>query len=69
MRKDELTLINYYCDNKNNILSQIDTNENKSIFNINTISDTISDLKINIDQNSFDNMLICCPEKFIWYEL
>ena len=54
MRKDELTLINYYCDNKNNILSQIDTNENKSIFNINTISD----LKINIDKNSFDNMLM-----------
>ena len=25
MRKDELTLINYYCDNKNNILSQINT--------------------------------------------
>jgi len=54
MRKDELTLINYYCDNKNNILSQIETNENKAIFNINTISD----LKINIDKNSFDNMLI-----------
>ena len=52
MRKDELTLINYYCDNKNNILSQIDSNEN--IFNINTISD----LKINIDKSSFDNMLI-----------
>ena len=54
MRKDELTLINYYCDNKNNILSQIDSNENKNIFNINTISD----LKINIDKSSFDNMLI-----------
>ena len=54
MRKDELTLINYYCDNKNNILSQIESNESKAIFNINTISD----LKINIDKNSFDNMLI-----------
>ena len=54
MRKDELTLINYYCDNKNNILSQIEMNENKGIFNINAISD----LKINIDKNSFDNMLI-----------
>ena len=54
MRKDELTLINFYCENKNNILSQIDTNENKAIFNINTISD----LKINIDKSSFDNMLI-----------
>ena len=29
-------------------------NENKGIFNINAISD----LKINIDKNSFDNMLI-----------
>ena len=54
MRKDELTLINYYCDNKNNILSQIESNENKNVFNINTISD----LKINIDKSSFDNMLI-----------
>ena len=54
MRKDELNLINYYCDNKNNILSQIESNESKAIFNINTISD----LKINIDKNSFDNMLI-----------
>ena len=54
MRKDELALINYYCDNRNNILSQIDSNENKCLFNINAISD----LKINIDKNSFDNMLI-----------
>ena len=54
MRKDELTLINYYCDNRNNILSQIDSNENKCLFNINAISD----LKINIDKNSFDNMLV-----------
>lgn len=54
MRKDELTLINYYCDNKNNIMSQVELNENKGIFNINAISD----LKISIDKNSFDNMLI-----------
>ena len=54
MRKDELTLINYYCDNKNNILSQIESNENKFCFNINAIGD----LKINIDKNSFDNMLV-----------
>ena len=54
MRKDELTLINFYCENKNSILSQVDTNENKAIFNINAISD----LKINIDKTSFDNMLI-----------
>ena len=54
MRKDELTLINYYCDNKNNILSQIESNENKCLFNINAIGD----LKINIDKTSFDNLLV-----------
>ena len=53
MRKDELTLINYYCDNKNNILSQIENKDNSKCFNINAISD----LKINIDKNSFNNML------------
>ena len=54
MRKNELNLINYYCDNRNNIISQLETNENNNIFNINTVSD----LKINIDKSSFDNMLI-----------
>ena len=34
MRKDELTLINYYYDYKNNISSQIETNGKKSLFNI-----------------------------------
>jgi hypothetical protein len=53
MRKDELTLINYYCDNKNNILSQIENTDNNKCFNINTISD----LKINIDKNSFNSLL------------
>ena len=53
MRKDELTLINYYCDNKNNILSQIENSDNNRCFNINAISD----LKINVDKNSFNNML------------
>ena len=53
MRKDELTLINYYCDNKNNILSQIENIDNNKCFNLNAISD----LKINVDKNSFNNML------------
>ena len=53
MRKDELTLINYYCDNKNNILYQIENINNNKCFNINAISD----LKIKIDKNSFNNML------------
>ena len=54
MRKNELNLINYYCDNRDKIISQIEMNENKNILNINTVSD----LKINIDKSSFDNMLI-----------
>ena len=54
MRKDELNLINYYCDNRSNISSQIESNENNGLFNMNIISD----LKINIDKSSFDNMLI-----------
>ena len=54
MRKDELNLINYYCDNRNNILSQIESSENNKFFNINSISD----LKINIDKSSFDDMLM-----------
>ena len=54
MRKDELNLINYYCDNKNKIISQMEDNENNCLFNLNTISN----LKINIDKSSFDNMLI-----------
>ena len=53
MRKDELTLINYYCDNKNSILSQIENIDNNKCFNLNAISD----LKINVDKNSFNNML------------
>ena len=54
LRKDELNLINYYCDNNNKILFQIESNENNLVFNINTVSD----IKINIDKSSFDNMLI-----------
>ena len=53
MRKDELTLINYYCDNKNSILSQIENIDNNKCFNLNAISD----LKINVDKNSFNSML------------
>ena len=54
MRKDELNLINYYCDNKNKIITQLEENENNCLFNLNTVSD----MKINIDKSSFDNMLI-----------
>ena len=54
MRKDELNLINYYCENKNKISSKLEDNENDSLFNLNIVSN----LKINIDKSSFDNMLI-----------
>ena len=52
-KKDELNLINFYCDNKNYILSEIEINELNSMSKINSISD----LKINVDKKSFDNML------------
>ncbi len=53
MRKDELTLINFYCENKNKILSQAEVNE------LNNLQDltTLSNLKIKIDKNSFDTMI------------
>ena len=53
IKKDELNLINYYCDNKKNILSEIEINDINSMFKINSISD----LNINLDKKSFDNML------------
>ena len=57
MRNDELNLINFYCDNKTNILSQIEINDNNSMPN-NIKLNLMSDLKINIDKSSFDNMLL-----------
>ncbi len=53
LKKDELNLINYYYDNKNDILLQIGMNEITSMSKINSISD----LKINFDKNSFNNLL------------
>ena len=56
MRKDEVLLINFYNENKNKILSQIDINELNNLININfeampSLEDEI------IDKTSFDAMI------------
>ena len=55
MRKDELTLINFYTENKNKILAQTDINEMNSINNLNI--DSLSTLRVDIDKTSFDAMI------------
>ena len=51
MKKKEIILINFYTDNKNKILSQLDLNDiNKLNLNI------ISNLKVDIDRSSFDSI-------------
>ena len=55
MRKDELTLINFYTENKNKILAQTDINEMNNINNINI--DSMSNLRVDIDKTSFDAMI------------
>ena len=54
MRKDELTLLNYYCENKTKIINQAEMNMMK---NSNFINNNLSNFQINIDKNSFDNLL------------
>lgn len=53
MRKDELSLINYYCENKNKILNATQETE------INNLPDlgSISNLRVTIDKGAFDTML------------
>ena len=55
MRKDELTLINFYTENKNKILAQTDINELNNINNLNI--DSMSSLRVDIDKSSFDAMI------------
>ena len=55
MRKDELTLINFYTENKNKILAQTDINELNNISNLNI--DNMSALRVDIDKSSFDSMI------------
>ena len=51
-QKKEINLINFYTDNKNKILSQLDLNDISKL-NINIISN----LKVDIDRSSFDSMI------------
>ena len=53
LRKDELKLINFYCDNKNKILNQSEVIELNNMPNL----ETISNLRIDIDKSSFDSMI------------
>ena len=55
MRKNELSLINFYTENKNKILSQTEFNEINDINELNL--DGMSNLKIDIDKCSFDAMI------------
>jgi len=55
MRKDELTLINFYTENKNKILAQADINEMNNINNINI--NGMANLRVDIDKSSFDAMI------------
>ena len=55
MRKNELSLINFYTENKNKILSQTEFNEINDINELNL--EGMSNLKIDIDKCSFDTMI------------
>jgi len=55
MRKDELTLINFYTENKNKILAQSEINELNNINNINI--EGMANLRVDIDKSSFDAMI------------
>ena len=55
MRKNELSLINFYTENKNKILSQTEFNEINDINELNL--EGMSNLKIDIDKCSFDAMI------------
>jgi hypothetical protein len=53
LRKDELKLINFYCENKNKILNQSEVVELNNMPNL----ETLSNLRIDIDKSSFDTMI------------
>ena len=55
MRKDELTLINFYTENKNKILEQSEMNELNNFNNINL--EALSNLRVDIDRSSFDGLI------------
>ena len=53
IRKNDLSLINFYCENKNKILTNSQVTELNNIPDLNLISN----LRVNIDQNAFDNII------------
>ena len=53
IRKNDLSLINFYCENKNKILTNSQVTELNNIPDLNLISN----LKVNIDQNAFNNII------------
>lgn len=53
MRKDELSLINYYCENKNTILNSTQVTELNNLPDITSISN----LRVDIDRGAFETML------------
>ena len=55
MRKDELSLINFYTENKNKILAQTEINELNNLNNINI--DGMPKLRVDVDKESFDAMI------------
>ena len=55
MRKDELTLINFYTENKNKILAQTEINELNNLNNIDI--DGMPKLRVDVDKESFDAMI------------
>ena len=55
MRKDELSLINFYTENKNKILAQSDINEMNN-FNNKNIEGMVN-LRVDIDRKSFDDLI------------
>ena len=48
-----MSLINFYCENKNKILTNSQVTELSNIPDLNAIAN----LKVNIDQNGFDNII------------
>ena len=55
MRKDELSLVNFYTENKNKILAQTEINELNNLNNINI--DGMPKLRVDVDKESFDAMI------------
>lgn len=53
LRKDEFSLINFYCENKNKILANADISEFKNLCN----KTALTNFKVNVDKSKFDSMI------------